>query len=78
MRLKGAYLKGPVAKLRKAQLDNLGFVWIPTRGRTKRYIEGGDATESGEIQPETVALLQLIRKQQDRQSEKTHGKQIDS
>lgn len=48
VRLKGAYLKGPDAQLRRAQLDNLGFVWFPKRGRTKRFIEGGgDATESG-------------------------------
>ena len=80
VRLKGAYLKGPEAQLRKTQLDNLGFVWTPKRGRTKRYIEEEeDVTESsaGEIQPETVALLQLIRKQQDRpSSEKTYRKQI--
>lgn len=33
--------KGPDAQLRRAQLDNLGFVWNPKRGRTKRFIEGG-------------------------------------
>jgi len=38
VRLKGAYLKGPDAHVRKAQLDNLGFVWHPKRGRRKRYI----------------------------------------
>ncbi|KAL3780706.1 hypothetical protein ACHAW5_003536 [Stephanodiscus triporus] len=48
VRLKGAYLKGPDAQLRKAQLDNLGFVWNPKRGRMKRFIDGeGDLTESG-------------------------------
>jgi hypothetical protein len=81
VRLEGAYLKGTEAQLRKAQLDNLGFVWTPKRGRTKRYIEEEDETESlaGEIQPETVALLQLIRKQQDRpSSEKTYRKQMES
>ncbi|KAL3826915.1 hypothetical protein ACHAXA_005995 [Cyclostephanos tholiformis] len=41
VRLKGAYLKGPDAQLRRAQLDNLGFVWNPKRGRMKRFIEGG-------------------------------------
>ena len=41
-------IQGPDAQLRRAQLDNLGFVWFPKRGRTKRFIEGGgDATESG-------------------------------
>eukprot|EP00579_Thalassiosira_antarctica_P000699 CAMPEP_0201875108 /NCGR_PEP_ID=MMETSP0902-20130614/7169_1 /ASSEMBLY_ACC=CAM_ASM_000551 /TAXON_ID=420261 /ORGANISM="Thalassiosira antarctica, Strain CCMP982" /LENGTH=405 /DNA_ID=CAMNT_0048402093 /DNA_START=186 /DNA_END=1403 /DNA_ORIENTATION=+ len=38
VRLKGAYLKGPDAHVRKAQLDNLGFVWNPKRGR-RCYIE---------------------------------------
>eukprot|EP00986_Skeletonema_menzelii_P007646 scaffold3016_cov146-Skeletonema_menzelii.AAC.2 len=36
VRVKGAYLKGPDAHIRKAQLDNLGFVWTPKRGRRKR------------------------------------------
>jgi len=36
VRVKGAYLKGPDAHIRKAQLDNLGFVWVPKRGRRKR------------------------------------------
>lgn len=36
VRVKGAYLKGPDAQIRKAQLDNLGFVWTPKRGRRKR------------------------------------------
>ena len=36
VRLKGAYLNGSDAHIRKAQLDNLGFVWAPRRGRRKR------------------------------------------
>lgn len=36
VRLKGAYLKGSDAHVRRAQLDNLGFVWQPKRGRRKR------------------------------------------
>jgi len=36
VRLKGAYLKGSDAHIRRAQLDNLGFVWSPKRGRRKR------------------------------------------
>mmetsp|Transcript_4856 Transcript_4856/g.12195 ORF Transcript_4856/g.12195 Transcript_4856/m.12195 type:complete len:444 (+) Transcript_4856:72-1403(+) len=39
VRLKGAYLKGPDAHVRRKQLDNLGFVWHPKRGRRKRFIE---------------------------------------
>ena len=39
VRLKGAYLKGRDRNLRKAQLDNLGFVWNPKRGRRKRCID---------------------------------------
>lgn len=42
VRLKGAYLKGPDAHVRRAQLDNLGFVWQPKRGRRKRFIEDRD------------------------------------
>ncbi|KAL7543513.1 hypothetical protein ACHAXR_012804 [Thalassiosira sp. AJA248-18] len=44
VRLKGAYLKGPEyqQQVRRAQLDNLGFVWAPQRGRRKRYIEDKD------------------------------------
>lgn len=42
VRLKGAYLKNKdTASSRKAQLDALGFVWQPKRGRRKRSL-GGD------------------------------------
>ncbi len=33
IRVKGAYLKGPTASARRAQLDALGFEWTPKRGR---------------------------------------------
>lgn len=36
VRLKGSYLKGADAQTRRAQLDALGFVWKPKRGRRKR------------------------------------------
>eukprot|EP00804_Cyclotella_cryptica_P005692 CCRYP_000060-RB/>CCRYP_000060-RB protein AED:0.03 eAED:0.03 QI:664/1/1/1/0.5/0.66/3/167/333 len=48
VRLKGSYLKGRDAPTRKAQLDALGFVWNPTRGRRRRglgYTAGKDAVE---------------------------------
>ncbi|KAL9182653.1 hypothetical protein ACHAXT_013305 [Thalassiosira profunda] len=45
VRLKGAYLKGPDAQVRKAQLDNLGMVWTPKRGRRKRYIPHEDVPD---------------------------------
>ena len=35
IRLKGAYLKGEDGPKRRAQLDALGFVWNPPRGRRK-------------------------------------------
>ena len=42
MRLKGAHLKSAdSAKSRRAQLDALGFVWQPKRGRRKRSLGGG-------------------------------------
>lgn len=50
VRLKGAYLKGPDAQVRKAQLDNLGFVWHPARGRRKRSIESKDVEVNGVIE----------------------------
>ncbi len=43
VRLKGAYLKGSDANIRRAQLDALGFVWNPRRGRRKRALGGGNA-----------------------------------
>mmetsp|Transcript_12062 Transcript_12062/g.25468 ORF Transcript_12062/g.25468 Transcript_12062/m.25468 type:complete len:479 (+) Transcript_12062:74-1510(+) len=43
VRLKGAYLKGSDAHIRRAQLDALGFVWSPRRGRRKRALGGGNA-----------------------------------
>jgi hypothetical protein len=48
VRLKGSYLKGPDAQIRKAQLDALGFVWNPTRGRRRRglgYTAGKELIE---------------------------------
>jgi len=45
VRLKGAYLKGKDAELRRAQLDNLGFVWKPPRGRRRRGIQTEDVVE---------------------------------
>jgi hypothetical protein len=43
VRLKGAHLKSEkLANARRAQLDALGFVWQPKRGRRKRSL--GDAT----------------------------------
>jgi hypothetical protein len=36
VRLKGTYLKGKDKHIRKAQLDTLGFVWNPKRGRRRR------------------------------------------
>ena len=36
VRLKGTYLKGQDKQIRKAQLDTLGFVWNPKRGRRMR------------------------------------------
>lgn len=48
VRLKGSYLKGRDAPIRKAQLDALGFVWNPERGRRRRglgYTTGKDAVE---------------------------------
>ena len=42
VRLRGAYLKGSDAKIRKAQLDALGFVWNPKRGRRKRFLGDGN------------------------------------
>ena len=36
VRLKGAYLKGDCARARIAQLNALGFVWKPKRGRRRR------------------------------------------
>ena len=35
VRLKGAYLKGGSNQERRRQLDALGFVWKPKRGRKK-------------------------------------------
>jgi len=40
VRLKGTYLKGRDKHIRKAQLDTLGFVWNPKRGRRKRGLGG--------------------------------------
>lgn len=37
VRLSDVTLKGPEAQVRRAQLDNLGFVWNPKRGRIKRF-----------------------------------------
>lgn len=42
VRLKGTYLKGQDRHIRKAQLDTLGFVWNPKRGRRMRGL--GDTT----------------------------------
>jgi hypothetical protein len=42
VRLKGTYLKGRHKYIRKAQLDALGFVWSPKRGRRMRGL--GDIT----------------------------------
>ena len=36
IRVKGAYLKGPDAVMRRRQLDTLGFVWKPRRGRRRQ------------------------------------------
>jgi hypothetical protein len=42
IRLKGAHLKNAKsANARRAQLDALGFVWEPKRGRRKRCLGGG-------------------------------------
>lgn len=38
VRLKGAYLKGDCAQSRIAQLNALGFIWNPKRGRKKRNL----------------------------------------
>lgn len=48
VRLKNAYLKGPEyqQQVRRAQLDNLGFVWHPKRGRRKRFIEDNKADDN--------------------------------
>ena len=41
VRVKGAHLKSEKsAKARRAQLDALGFVWEPKRGRRKRSLGG--------------------------------------
>lgn len=48
VRLKGTYLKGRDKYIRKAQLDALGFVWEPKRGRRRRGLGddvGKDAAE---------------------------------
>ncbi len=36
IRLKGYYLRGKQAPVRKRQLDALGFVWKPQRGRRRK------------------------------------------
>ena len=38
VRQKNAYLKGSDAEIRRAQLNQLGFVWTPKRGRRKRFV----------------------------------------
>ena len=41
VRLKGAYLTNTkTSRSRRAQLDALGFVWEPKRGRKKRSLGG--------------------------------------
>ena len=46
IRLKGAYLSNPeTSRSRKAQLDALGFVWEPKRGRRKRSLGGHSHSE---------------------------------
>jgi len=46
VRQKNAYLKGSDAGIRRAQLNQLGFVWAPKRGRRKRFV---GATEDFEL-----------------------------
>jgi hypothetical protein len=46
VRLKGRYLKNPkYAEARRQQLDALGFVWNPKRGRRKRSLGGQSMLE---------------------------------
>ena len=56
VRLKGAYLKGRDRNLRKAQLDNLGFVWNPKRGRRKRCIDM-EEEEEDVVDDDTVCTV---------------------
>lgn len=36
IRLKGYYMRGKASAARRSQLDALGFVWEPSRGRPKK------------------------------------------
>lgn len=53
VRLKGAYLKGGDRNVRIAQLNNLGFIWQPKRGRRKRstHDEEEDIIDDNTIRP---------------------------
>jgi hypothetical protein len=38
VRVKGAYLQGPMGVSRRLQLDALGMEWVPKRGRARNAI----------------------------------------